>query len=336
VKDSICISKNHPDSKSNQFSLLHLSTMATAPVFRANPQTLGMTNFKLINIDPEETAKAFQDYIDTGSKLTGVSLDDIKTGVRLMPTDPKVVPLAELLEKGMKLFDAIVWLTAGRPASHPLVLDPTITVQTTPSMHEIARSVFYCYFMLLTQARYPVPANEVQKPVIPNFLKTIMGMTEPQDIYVGRICSFNPNKFDPKWIRYVTFGKFGQEALSRFGLGVAGYRLFAPFKLYQPKIGLSPNLLNAFEFAKAVATARPSWQVHPLTRNPQVLTARGNLNKNLSNLMLEVFSTEDLAEMAATKVIYKVPTREANHVNYRTWGPADDITGTDFIFPVTN
>jgi len=300
--------------------------------FSSAPATVGVPDFGLIHIDPEETAKCFQTYLDTASKLTGVSLDDINTTVNKMPNDTSRVTLVELLKAGMKLFDAVVWLTAKRPSSHPLRADPAMKVEDIPSMHEIARSVFYCYFMLITQARYPVSSATQDKPRIPNFLRTIMGMEQEQHVYVDQICSFAPQKFDPKWAQYVNFAGFGQEVLSRFGLGVAGYRMFGPFGLYQPKADLDARLVAPFEFARSIAKSPASWNVHPLTRDPNVLTARGNLNKNLSNLILDSFSDEDIDEMVRAKILYARPTREPTHRNYYQWSANDDISGTAIIF----
>lgn len=300
--------------------------------FQATPNWTGVPVFKLIHIDPNEVAKAFQVYLTTGSKLTGVDLDDISTSVAKMPANVNTVTLFELISAGMKLFDAVVWLTANRPTSHPLALDPGLPLNKIPSMHEIARATFYCYFMLLVQARYPAGPRTSDKPRIPNFLTTIMGMNEDQSTYVSTICSFEPSKFDPKWVRYVKFDGFGQESLSRFGLGVAGYRMFGPFGLYSPRPDMLPSLRPAFEFAKTIATGPPSWDVHPLLRAPTVLSKRGNLNKNLGNLILESFTDADIDEMVKSKIIFQKPTREANHIQYRQWGAADDISGTALIF----
>lgn len=300
--------------------------------FQATPNFLGVPNFGLIHIDPEETAKAFQAYLDTASKLTGVSISDISRQVIRSPANPSTVTLTELLALGMKLFDAVVWLTAGRPSNYPLVADPTMTKDRIPSLHEVARAVFFNYFMLLTQARYPAPSNESEKPRIPNFLRTIMGMSLDQHVYVEMICSFAPQKFDPSWVKFVEFNNFGQEVLSRFGLGVAGYRLFGPFGLYQTKDDLPLNIQQAVAFARTVAKAPASWSIHPLTRDPNILTARGNLNKNLGNLILDVFTEEQIAEMVRAKILYKKPEREVAHRNYLTWDAHDNISGTNQIF----
>lgn len=300
--------------------------------FKATTAVLGRPDFKIVHIDPEEVAKAFQSYLESASKLTGVSLDDISTGVNSMPKDPQTVSLTELIERGMKLFDAVVWLTAGRPTSHALTIDPSITKEQIPSLSKVADSVFYCYFMLMTQARYPVSQNEKDKPRIPNFLKTIMSLDQDQHVYVDRICSFEPRKFDPKWVRFVQFKGLGQETLSRFGLGVAGYRNFGPFGLYKAKPDMNEELKPAFEFARKIATAPASWNIHPLTRSPDVLSRRGNLNKNLSNLMLDAFTAEQLREMSEAKIIYKIPEREPTHRNYFQWSADDDISGNAKIF----
>jgi hypothetical protein len=300
--------------------------------FSATASVLGNPDFGLVHIDPIETAKAFQTYLDTASKLTGVSLEDINRSVVKIDGDGSSMTLVDLLNAGMKLFDAVVWLTAGRPKSHPLEVDPGMKKESISSLHDVARSVFYCYFMLIVQARYPVSSREKDKPKIPNFLKSIMGMDQEQHVYVERICSFEPQKFDPSWAEHVQFKDFGQEVLSRFGLGVAGYRYFGPFASYQPKDGLPQNIIDSFNFARNVATAPASWDIHPLTRNPDVLTKRGNLNKNLGNLILDCFSEKDIEEMTTAKMIFKKPEREPTHRNYLAWKVEDDISGSRRIF----
>jgi hypothetical protein len=301
--------------------------------FVAEPRITGVPDFGLVHIDPEQTARAFQTYLDTASRLTGVSLEDIDRSVISQPPNAQTVTLVDLLKLGMKLFDAVIWLTAGRPQSHPLEVDAAMTLESIPSMHDIARSVFYCYFFLIVQARYPTGRSSTEAPKVPNFLTTIMGMDKPQHEYVETICSFEPQKFDPAWARYVSFRSFGQETLSRFGLGVAGYRLFTPFGIYDPKPNISQNLMNAFTFARTVARAPNTWNLHPLTRDPNVLTVRGNLNKNLGNLILEVFTDEQIEEMVRSKMLFARPEHQPTMKQYLTWAANDDISGNSRIFP---
>ena len=159
-----------------------------------------------------------------------------------------------------------------------------------------------------------------------------MGMTEEQHVYVERLCTFAPQKLNPEWVKFVKFPGFGHESLSRFGLGVAGYRYFSPFKTYAHKPNLEPNLIEAYAFARAVARAPETWDVHPLTRRPDILTSRGNLKKNLGNLILDCFTEDQISEMVANKVIYATPVRQEAHNNYKTWTREDDISGSNQIF----
>lgn len=300
--------------------------------FSATQQFTGVPDFNVIDINPTEVAKALQVYLDRGSKLVGVSLDDINRSVLKQFQDPSKVTLVDLITAGMKMFDAIVWLSGGRPSSHPLIVDPTMDKSKIPSLFEQARALFYVYFFLVTQARYPVKTGIANAPKVSNFLTTIMGMDKSQSYYIELLCSFDAAKFDPSWAKAVKFGKFGQETLSRFGLGVAGYRMFSPFKLYTIRPDAPTNLQNAARFAERVAKASPTWDIHPLTRDPAILTSRGNLNKNLGNLILDVFTDEQIAEMVTAKVLYQKPMREPNHRNYMSWADNDDVSGSQGIF----
>lgn len=299
---------------------------------RATPQFVGVPDFKVIDINPSEVAKCLQDYVNRGSRITGVSIDEISLRVTAGIADDSKATLVDLLEHGMKLFDALTWLTAGRPTTHALQIDPTMTKDMIPPLQEIAKSVFYVYFFLLTQARYPVRQNDANPPKVPNFLSVVMGLNQPQHHYIEQICSFNPVAFDAKWAEHVSFRGLGQEALSRFGLGVAGYRLFGPFKLYDLKPGVSNEIRRAYNFARTVALTPPTWSIHPLTRDPAVLTRRGNLNKNLGNLILQCFTDDEINEMVESKILYAKPTVEPAYRNYMTWNEDDDISGPNSVF----
>lgn len=292
---------------------------------------VGVPKFNVVDIDPQIVASCLQDYVNRGSKLTGVSLDDIDTSMVKVPPKPEEATLTELLEGGMQLFDALVWLTAGRPESHPLTISGVMEESDIPSLMEVAKAVFYVYFFLMTQARYPVSSKDNSAPKVPNFLKVVMGLSEPQEDYVNRICSFNPTQFDPSWVKHISFKGLGQETLSRFGLGVAGYRLFSPFGLYEPRSDLSPDLVPAVTFAQTIAKASPTWDVHPLTRNPNILKSRGNLNKNLGNLILLAFTEDQINEMVKSRILFQKPVKEPSYRNYLLWTPEDDISGNTKI-----
>lgn len=305
------------------------------PYIMANQLTIvrGTPNFGKIDINPDEIAKCLQDYVTRGSSIIGVAKEDIDVRLVIIPTGEDKKNLTMLVKGGMKLFDAIAYLSFPESDRPELINDNSRTVDQIPGMMEIAKAVFYCYFFLLTQARYPVSSNTEQKPKVPQFLKGIMQLDQGQETYIDKLCSFEASKFDPRWIKYVKFQGMGQEALSRFGLGVAGYRLFGPFKYYEVKKEIPQNLSAAVSFASSIAKSSPTWDIHPVTRNPSVLAKRGNLNKNLGNLILEVFTDDQISEMVNSKILYKKPEPEPTAKNYVQWNPVDDISGTDKIFP---
>jgi len=305
----------------------------------SNVLTLGNVAFSTIDVDPTAVAKCLQTFVDRGSKVTGVDLDDLDLTTHTVMANANKASISELAGAGIPIFDAIVWVTAGRPASHPVTHDASKDEDECPNMASIASAVFYVFFMLVTQARYPYAGESAggkvekkDRPRIPAFLTKIMALKEDQESYMTTICSFSPEGFSPEWIKAVQFKNFGREVLSRFGLGVAGYRQFGPFKLYEHKEGIPENLIKAYNFARTVAMKPPTWSIHPVTRDPAVLTKRGNLNKNLSNLILDVFTDEQIDEMCTAKVLYGKPIRDPQHRNYLTWDEEDDISGEDFIF----
>ncbi|KAG6117554.1 hypothetical protein E4U13_000986 [Claviceps humidiphila] len=298
----------------------------------------GRPDFGIVHVDPKAVALMLQPFLDRGSKLTDeVTVDDISTRVLSVPDKPEQATLKDLLAIGMKLFDAVVWLSAKDLPGHPLRADPTMKPGDIPSDKDVAKSVFYCYFMLVTQASYPPDDHEIQQ--IPRFLRILMGMNKEPSYYVSKICTFEPRRMNPGWIKHMNYPVLTKKLLFKSGLVVAGYRMFGPFGLYDARKGLPDNLVSAFTFARTVARAPASWNVHPLTRprGPQdAITRRGNLNKNLGNLILDVFTDEQIDDMIKHHILFKKPDRDVAHREYLQWAAEDDISGTANIFPAEN
>ncbi|KAG6046505.1 hypothetical protein E4U39_001268 [Claviceps sp. Clav50 group G5] len=302
------------------------------------PFQLGAPDFGIVHVDPKEFALILQPFLNRGSKLTDeVTVDDISTKVLSVPDKPEQATLKDLVAIGMKCFDAVVWLSAKDKSGHPLRADPTMKPDDIPSMEEISKSLFYCYFMLLTKARYPPDDHEIQQ--VPRFLSVLMEMDKEPSYYVSKICTFELRRMNPTWIKQMNYSSLTTKTLSRFGLCVAGYRMFIPFDLFDAREGLPDNLVSAFTFARTVARAPASWNVHPLTRprGPQAaITRRGNLKQNLGNLILDVFTEEQIDEMVKHRILFKKPDRDMAHREYLQWAAEDDISGTANIFSVDN
>lgn len=143
---------------------------------------LGTLDFGEILISSQDIANVLQKYVERGSNKLGVELKDITLGVKqdspylsgnATPTPKPTV--VGLVKSGMKLFDAMIWLAASdqQRRDNPLVAEPTLTEDVIPGMKKVAEAVFYCYFFLLTMARYPVKTGGPNPPKVPRFLSEL-------------------------------------------------------------------------------------------------------------------------------------------------------------------
>lgn len=171
--------------------------------------SLGTPNFGNVDPNPREIARALQAFVHRGSRIIGVTLNDINLRVLRAVEHPETVTLVDLLQNGAHLFDAIIWLSAGRPANYKWAPDPQLQAEQIPSLSSIAEALFYTYFFLITQARYPAKNDGGSPPAVAKFLITIMGLTRPQHDYISMLCTFDPATFDPRWIKEIRFPGFG-------------------------------------------------------------------------------------------------------------------------------
>jgi len=296
----------------------------------ASSLKLGFVDFKYVTLDPAEVARIFEKFVAHGSKLNQVSSDDPVTNVKVGTVKEALNTVADCLAVGMRLFDAVVWLKSGKVKE--ISIDPSITDEKIATPSDISSALFYCFFFLLTQARYPSQGNKDQLTNVPAFLANILGLNKGQKYYSDIMCGFDIVKFDPKWVRYYPLQHLSQEALSRFGLGVAGYRLSAPFKLYAPDKDGHDKRANAIKFAETLAKSPPSWDIHPVTRKPDVLSKYGNLNNNLGNLILDVYKEETIDEMVSAKILYAKPVRVPRNREYIQWSVDQLIFTEENIF----
>lgn len=102
--------------------------------------------------------------------ITGDPIDSINTSLSVDYTVDKNTKLVDLIQHGCILFDALVWISANKPASKKPKVDPS-RAETKPTvLADIVKAVFYVYFFLLTQARYPVTSTQRNPPKVAAFL----------------------------------------------------------------------------------------------------------------------------------------------------------------------
>jgi len=286
--------------------------------------SLGNVNWHDVVLDANEVATILSGFVDRGSKLSTVAASDPDTRVKTGAKAENLTDINSCLNAGMKIFDAIVWLKSGKVK--PLQEELEITDATIPSLSTVARAVFYNYFFLLTQAKYPTKTNNTatdnkgkKVPQKPAFLAKLLGLDKDPWHYAELICGFEITKFDPSWIRYYKSTSMGREAISRFGLGVAGYRMCGPFKFVNPDTDEAKFHSDSIEFVQYIARSVPNWCIHPLTRDVGFLSAVGNFNDNLNNMILDCYKKETIETMVKDRMLYTYPERKLRNNEWKAW-----------------
>jgi len=297
-------------------------------------------DFGVVNIDPQEFANVLQKYILQGSQRYTLSLSDIhvyanppwayigKEEIEVVDVGGKIVAttLEGLMATGTRFLDAVIYISLDDdqkpdPEEHPVPKDitkpPSIALYNNHS--EVAKCMFFSFFYLLTRARAPAKTGDTTTQTVPAFLQNVLSISKQPAEVADYLSTFDMNHIDPAWIKHIELKDIGREALNRFGLGVAGYRLTAPFKLREPDLKGWEKYKSAVEVAKSFATEPACWNFHPATRDPDLLTRYGNINKNLSNLIPLVYTSATIDEFVESKTLFQVPIKEAAYTNYTTW-----------------
>ena len=108
-----------------------------------------------------------------------------------------------------------------------------------PTLPEVAQSLLYHYFFLITWANIPGTRTEESIQPTPQFLVNTLGFTENQTFYKEKLASFSLDKIDPRWIKKIKIDNLGNEVQNRIGLGVAKYCLASMVLCTEPTRGLT-------------------------------------------------------------------------------------------------
>jgi len=313
---------------------------------------VGQISFGTLDINPVEFAAVLQKYVHEGSKRHRLSKNDIlvyfnidadfkdkETGkVQNFAGKTVATTLNGLLGAGAKFMDAVFWLALPdserpEPEEHPAPrAGQPQTFSTYNNHQDIARCMFFYFFYILTRARAPLQGSGGKAEPIPQFLVKVLGISKGESEVADYLASFSLENIDPSWAKHINLTGLSQESLNRFGLGVAGYRMAAPFKLQNPDGTNATKYKNAIDVAVSFATSEADWDFHPSTRKASLLTKYGNINQNLGNLILEVYKPETIAEMVKVKILFKVPDKNPSHTNYTRWSQDMKYTPTAKIF----
>jgi hypothetical protein len=256
-------------------------------------------------------------FVVRGSQRYSLAVSEVPLFKDSATPLPNPLTLEFLLSQGNPLFNSLLGLAL------PNVIRVRDMPPQTPivpiTADDAAKATFVQWFFILTRGSTSDDSATTVGSVMPSFLRNVIACSLSPFQYKGMLATFDLKKIDPSWARHVTYQGISQEAQNRLGLGVAGYRLLAPFKNLPCMAGAAPNIQAAYNVARAMAMHTPSWDIHPATRTVRFITRFGSLNKNLSNLILDCLSGPDIAALVANRALFQAPVRDVSHLGYQTW-----------------
>lgn len=117
------------------------------------------------------------------------------------------------------------------------VLDErSIEVPIYDDMSKLTTYIFVAFFYVLIVAHAPSDIGAYKNQPMPKFITTVMGCQCTTYEVTEYLASFDLIKLKLEWVKSVPMKKRSQDAVNRFGIGVAGYWLVSVFNLMQPDL----------------------------------------------------------------------------------------------------
>jgi hypothetical protein len=283
----------------------------------------------VIRIDLTELGNRIHDLIVDVGQLYSVAVGDL-----IVFKDPAGAPPADVREAirwGTKFFDAIYFFALDA-ANRPNCQDGVdIGNGLDGSLETTKKRLFWAALFLMIRGSYPSSPNAIVGADIPNFIANTCGMNCTPHACSDHLSSFDIRKVNPVWIKSIDWSQFAQPIRQRLALGLSGYRMLAPFKIYTCQPGVNAGVQAAYAYARAMANAPPDYALLSCTRSPAATARFGSLNKALGNLILECFSAADIAEMVNLRIIYAAPVHDRRHDTWTAWVAGGALAFTDPI-----
>jgi len=241
--------------------------------------------------------------------------------------------LAGLLMNGTKLFDALYYLHMPddqRPESRASIEE---SIKGKPAIDLAKRNLLLLYIYIMLRGSYPNTDGRNINTDIPAFMMNILGMKDSPTDLSKSLCSFRIEKVLIEWVKHVRLDQLAQPIRQRIALGLPGYRMMTPFKLYECRPDVSEAVRRAYDWISKIARAPPDWSIFSATRSPQLIVKFGSLNRALGNLILKCFTNEQIDEMISDKVriLFAKPVYDPRANHWIHWADEGDLLLSDPI-----
>lgn len=214
------------------------------------------------------------------------------------------------------------FIRAGTPAVEAAIAVSNKDVTVTEGEEEESRIEFarrsteFAFLCVLMTGSVPLPTATM----IPAFLVTGLGLEVTKiGSYRDSFTKITAVYSDCSWVMSVDLKKLGPKAKNRMSLGMPGMRSVSAVACTKPKADASPEALACREWIIANLDGVMAWDLHPATRSADVISQLGSLNANVGQLMLELYTRQQLDMMVTTKMIFKIPVENSKHQKWRRY-----------------
>jgi len=295
--------------------------------------TVGTANFETVQISADLIAEIANQYLPIGTKKFKINRSEI-TMVYCGEDKPNLyTTVNEAIAGGTQLFDALAYFSLKTTERPEIMSLDNLSHPRTNNPNKVADALAYLYFFLMTRANVPEHTSKKRGSDVPKFLFDYLGMQGPPKEYMETLASFSLNKVDHTWIKKINLTNLGNQFLSRLALGVAGYRVLAPFAFIEPEIKTDKIALKAADILTKFVREQYVWDCHPVTKNPGFVKVTGSLNDNATHLLAILYKPETLEKLKSQGALFEVPASKLKLLNYPSWTETTFAPFTDKIFP---
>lgn len=295
---------------------------------RLNGKLQGMNALSIdlpINVLGEKILSLISDV----GMLHYVSPGDLRVFGANANTPPDNVKTA--MRWGTKFFDALYYFAAEQTDRPGVAAGADLGDRLDETILLAKRRLLWTALFLMLRGSYPQSEGQAIGQDIPAFLVNIAGMNEPPAVTARGLASFSLINIPSGWIRHIDWQGFAPEIRQRLALGLAGYRLLGPFKVYNVRPDADDDVKAAFHWVRQVAQARPDYAILSATRSPDMIARLGSWNKALGNLILLAFTEQQINEMVQVKILFARPQRDPRSDSWRSWAEGGQLQLTDPI-----
>lgn len=296
--------------------------MPSEEITRIEQAKAGLESTAIV-LNEEDLARAISDLIADVGALRLVTKADLHVYAPNLIALPQTIK--ETMKYGTKIFDAIYYFALPEDERPPVLQGTDLGGELDNFILQSKKCLLWMAMFLMLRGSYPSSASSVSGADIPAFLIQTAGMNVSPKEVSDQLASFNLVNIPTGWIKFIDWSTLAPEIRQRFALGLAGYRLMGPFKVYPCRQDASPEVKNAYNWVREIATKPFDYKILSATRDPMLIARLGSWNKALGNLILLCFTNEQVNEMVATKILFQKPTRDARSDTWRTWANGEPI-----------